>query len=186
MPTRVCKLNDFKRWFDGPQFLYTNIDVISKFDVGESLKLVEAVVQDEAKSGKKDFKGVNSVNTLCSGFFHGGGPIALDVDKDFKVGSDVVFDVAAEHVSNLSIVLNSRTANDVKVAKTIHNVIGITRFSSLKKFIIVTGYIIRFVNNLKGTLKNGNTDVLLENTLTTGEYKNALNLWIKAEQEVLQ
>ena len=64
--------------------------------------------------------------------------------------------------------------------------IGIARFSSLKKFIIVTGYVIRFVNNLKGNLKNGNTDVLLENTLTTDEYKNALNLWIKAEQEVLQ
>ena len=123
---------------------------------------------------------------LCSGFSHGAGPIALDVDKDFKVGSDVVFDVVAEHVNNLSIVLNSRTANNVKVAKTIHNVIGITRLSSLKKLIIVTGYIISFVNNLKGTLKNGNTDVLLENALTIDEYKNVLNLWIKAKQEFLQ
>ena len=52
IPTRVCKLNIFKRWFDGPQFLYMDIDVISKFDVGERSK---AVVQNEAKSGKKDF-----------------------------------------------------------------------------------------------------------------------------------
>ena len=72
VPTRVCKINDFKRWFDGPQFLYTDIDVISN---------------------------------LCSDFFHGAGHIALDVDTDFKVGSDVLFDVAAEHVNNLSIVL---------------------------------------------------------------------------------
>ena len=72
-------------------------------------------------------------------FFDDAGHIALDVDNNFKGGSDVVFEVAAEHVNNLSIVLNSRTTNDVKVAETIHNVIDITRFSSLKKLIIVTG-----------------------------------------------
>ena len=27
IPTRVCKINDFERWFDGPQFLYTAVDV---------------------------------------------------------------------------------------------------------------------------------------------------------------
>ena len=56
----------------------------------------------------------------------------------------------------------------------------------MKKLIIVTGYLIRFVNNLKGTLKSDNTNVLLENTLTIDEYNNALNLWIKTEQGILQ
>ena len=115
---------------------------------------------------------------FCSHFFGGAGHIALDVDNNFKGGSDVVFEVAAEHVNNLSIVLNSRTTNDVKVAKTIHNVIDITRFSSLKKLIIVTGYVLRFLNSLKGILKIDNANVLLENTLTIDEYNNALNLWI--------
>ena len=55
VPTRVCKINDFERWFDGPQFLYTDIDV-SKFDAKERLKLVEAVVQNDAKGGKKILK----------------------------------------------------------------------------------------------------------------------------------
>ena len=27
IPTRICKVNIFQRWFDGPQFLYTHIDV---------------------------------------------------------------------------------------------------------------------------------------------------------------
>ena len=71
------------------------------------MKLVEAVVQNEAKDGKKDFKGVNSVNMLRSNFFDGAGHIALDVEKDFKEETDVVFEVAPEHVNNLSIVLNS-------------------------------------------------------------------------------
>ena len=42
------------------------------------------VVQNEAKSGKKDFKTVNSVNMLCSDFLHGAGNIVLGADKDFK------------------------------------------------------------------------------------------------------
>ena len=147
------------------------------------MKLVEAVVQNEAKDGKKDFKGVNSVNMLRSNFFDGAGHIALDVEKDFKEETDVVFEVAPEHVNNLSIVLNSWTTNDGKVAETIHNVIDITRFSSLKKLIIVTGYVIRFVNNLKGTLKNDNTNVLLENTLKSDSQlpkKFVLFAWLKA------
>ena len=123
---------------------------------------------------------------LCSDFFDGAGHIALDVDKDFKEWSDVVFEVAAEHVNDLSIVLNSQTTNDVEVAETIHNVIDITRFSSMKKLIIVTGYVIRFVDNLKGTVRNDDTNALLENTLTIDEYKNELKLWIKTEQEILQ
>ena len=45
---------------------------------------------------------------MCD-FFDGAGHIVLGVDKDFEKGSDVVFEVAAEHVNNLSIVLNSRT-----------------------------------------------------------------------------
>ena len=43
--------------FDGLQFLYTDIDV-SKFDVEVRLKLVEAVVQNESKGEKKDLKGL--------------------------------------------------------------------------------------------------------------------------------
>ena len=117
-------MNDFERWFDNPPFLYMDIDV-SKFETRERQKLVEMVVQNEAKGGKKGFKDVNSVNMLCSDFFGGAGHIAIDFDKGFKEGSDVAFEVAAEHLNNLSIVLNSRPTNGVKVAETIHNVIDI-------------------------------------------------------------
>ena len=87
------------------------------------MKLVEAVVQNKTKGGKKDFKRANSVRMFCSDFFDSAGHIALDVDNNFKGGSDVVFEVAAEHVNNLSIVLNSRTTNDAKIAGAIHNVL---------------------------------------------------------------
>ena len=42
------------------------------------------------------------------------------------------------------------------------------------------------MKELKGTLKNDNTNVSLENTLTIDEDKEALNLWIKAGQGILQ
>ena len=90
--------------------------------------------------------------------------------KDFKEGSDVVFEVTAEYVINISNIRNSRTTNVVKFAETIRNVIDITRFSSLNELIIVTGYIIPFVNNLKGTLKNDKANILLENKLTGGSH----------------
>ena len=40
--------------------------------------------------------------------------------------------------------------------------IDITRFSSLKNFVIVTCYVIRFVNDFKETLKNDDANDLLE------------------------
>ena len=110
----------------------------------------------------------------------------LNVDSEFKKGSDVVFEIASEHVNNLSIVLNSRTTNDVKVAETMQTFIDITRFSLLKKHIIITGYVIRFGNDLRGTLKNNNTNVLLENMLTIDEYKNTLKLRKKTTEKILQ
>ena len=97
IPAQVCKIKGFERWSDEPQFLYTDIDV-NKFDLLERLKLVEAVVQNEAKGGEKNFIGVNSVNMLCSDLFDGAGHIALDVDQDFKEGSYVVFEVTAEYI----------------------------------------------------------------------------------------
>ena len=70
--------------------MYGDVDVLSTFDIGERLKLVETVVQKGAKGRKKDFKDVNKVNMLFSDFFDGAGHIALDIDQGFKVSADVV------------------------------------------------------------------------------------------------
>ena len=64
-------------------------------------------------------------------FFYSAGHIALD--EHFKEGSGVVFNVAAEHVNNLSVALNSPTTDNINVAETIQNLIDITRFGLLKK-----------------------------------------------------
>ena len=96
IPTRVCKINDFNRWFDGPQFLYTVTDV-SKFGVWGRLKLVEAAVRNEAKVRKKNFEGVNSVNMFRSDFLMVLFTLLLTIVKILKKNRNVVFEVAAEH-----------------------------------------------------------------------------------------
>ena len=77
--------------------------------------------------------------------------------------------IVLNNLNNPNIVLNSRTTNDFKDIKTINKAINITRFSSLKKLIMVTGYIKRSVNNLDGTLKNRKLIFISGNTLIIDE-----------------
>lgn len=52
---------------------------------------------------------------LSSDCCHGASDIPSAVDKVFKKGWGVAFDVAAEHVNNLSIGLNYRRTTDIKI-----------------------------------------------------------------------
>ena len=58
---------------------------------------------------------------LCSDLFDGANHIVLGVDKDFKEGWYVAFDIAAEQISSLGIVLNSGMTGDVKFTEAILN-----------------------------------------------------------------
>lgn len=48
IPTQICKINDFERWFDGPEFSNFGIGV-SNFDVEEK---VEVVAQNKGNCWK--------------------------------------------------------------------------------------------------------------------------------------
>ncbi len=52
--------------------------------------------------------------------------------------------------------------------------IDCNRFSSLKRLVLVTGYLLRFVPK--------KTSLVTEDTLTVDEYKDALLMWVKDEQ----
>ena len=179
IPTRVCKLSDLERWFKGPEFLYSNFEV-DEFDVGEKWKLVESVVESEMKVVKKNLKDAKTVHNFCFETFSRGVEVSDEVLK-------VVRDVEIEHVNNLSVVQTSQTVTEKKdVTNSIYNVIDITRFSSLKKLIMVTGYVFRFINNLKSKIKTEISKLVFDNVLTFDEYERAINLWVVAEQEMLK
>ena len=61
------------------------------------------------------------------------------------------------------------------------SVINSDRFSSLKKLTLVTGYVLRFVNNLRKRVKK-ETNLITEDMITVTEYNEALIMWIKDEQ----
>ena len=64
---------------------------------------------------------------------------------------------------------------------SLSSVINSDRFSSLKKLILVTGYVLRFVNNLRKRVKK-ETNLITEDMITVTEYNEALIMWIKDEQ----
>ncbi|CAB4031719.1 Hypothetical predicted protein, partial [Paramuricea clavata] len=64
---------------------------------------------------------------------------------------------------------------------SLSSVINSDRFSSLKKLILVTGYVLRFVNNLRKRVKR-ETNLITEDMITVTEYNEALIMWIKDEQ----
>ena len=60
-----------------------------------------------------------------------------------------------------------------------NNIIGITKYGLLNKVIIITGYVLRFINNLKSSVKK--KGLCKADTLQVNEYNESLKLWIKCE-----
>nr|XP_047137600.1 uncharacterized protein LOC124814091 [Hydra vulgaris] len=81
-----------------------------------------------------------------------------------------------ENVVICNVVLDS--------SPSLSSIIDACRFSSFEKLIISTGYVFQFINNLLKTIKK--LPLNKQVTLTTDEYKFALNEWIRDEQRVLQ
>ena len=97
-----------------------------------------------------------------------------------KVDEEVVVACPSE------VVLNNATRKDT-TDKTcsLSDILDCTRYSSLNKLIVTTGYLMRFVNNLRKRTKNkGNliTDIVL----TAEEFDEALSMWIKEEQSLIK
>ncbi|CAB4030027.1 integrase core domain, partial, partial [Paramuricea clavata] len=92
-----------------------------------------------------------------------------------------------EEVSHSSDVLfNNATRNDISGETcSLSDVIDCTRYSSLNKLVVTTGYVIRFLNNLRKRTKN-HGNLITENVLTADEYEQALHMWIKEEQSLIK
>ena len=103
------------------------------------------------------------------------------VDENSLVGR-VDVEVSAE-VVNFS---NTTTRGTPNNRRLISAVIDCTRYSSLKKLVLTTGYVMRFVNNLRKPVGKQHGDMVNDSVLTIDEYNKfkALMMWIK-EQQIL-
>ena len=97
------------------------------------------------------------------------------VDKNSSVGR-VDVEVPAE-VVNFSDRTEKGTPKNSKCS--ISAVIDCTRYSSLKKLLLTTGYVMRFVNNLRKRVGKLHGDMVKDSVLTFDEYDEALKIWIK-------
>ena len=67
--------------------------------------------------------------------------------------------------------------------KNIRNIIDIKNFSTLKKLLIITSWVLRFICNVKSRICGKKSN--LKNYLNNGEVNNSENLWLQIIQEEL-
>ena len=109
---------------------------------------------------------------------------ALDEVKE-ESGGGVETSVGRTEVNNFC---NQRThKGPTNQQCSISSAIECNNHSSLKKLILITGYVIRFVNNPKRSVKLRkklilDSDLVKDDMLTVDEYNDAVQRWIKDEQ----
>ncbi|CAB4007545.1 PREDICTED: uncharacterized protein LOC100197852 [Paramuricea clavata] len=86
-------------------------------------------------------------------------------------------------VVNFSNTTEKGTPNNSRCS--ISAVIDCTRYSSLKKLVLVTGYVIRFIKNVRKRVKKQD-DLVCEDVLTVSEYNAASHMWVKDEQLLMK
>ena len=99
--------------------------------------------------------------------------------QDLCKGEREIEACAVEHVNFVDLVEHVETC---KHTPDFCSVIDVKHYSSLKKLIMVTGYVFRFVNNMRNLIKGKNDEVNLDDTLTLSEYNYAVDKWIKYVQ----
>ena len=77
---------------------------------------------------------------------------------------------------------NSYLVTDEK-KKNIWNTTDIKNFSTLKKLLIITSWVLRFICNVKSRICGKKSN--LKNYLNSGEVNNSENLWLQIIQEEL-
>ena len=60
--------------------------------------------------------------------------------------------------------------------KNIQNIIDVKNFGTLKKFLIITSWVLRFLCNVKSRICGKKSN--LKNYLNSGEINNSKNLWL--------
>ena len=103
------------------------------------------------------------------------------VDENSLVGR-VDVEVSAE-VVNFSSTTAGGTPNN---RRSISAAIDCTRHRSLKKLLLTTGYVMRFVNNLKKGVGKQHSDMVDDSVLKVDEHNKALMMWIKEEQMLVE
>ena len=125
--------------------------------------------------------------------FHGGvwfkGPEFL-LNKSFcpKQSFDLVVDkdkalIEAKSSFSKHSLTTTTTVHNTTNNANINQIIDSTRFSSLSKLINTTGWVLRFICNIKRKTKQ--ESLLMETSISLDKYQKALQIWLKDEQRAI-
>ena len=89
--------------------------------------------------------------------------------------------IESKGVEKINEIVSSVNISEAVGSRNIAVLIDIKKYITLNRFIMVTGYMNRFANNLMKTFKKKN-DLIKENILTPDEYDKAFCLWLFVEQ----
>ena len=89
--------------------------------------------------------------------------------------------IESKGVEKINEILSSVNMVEALGSSNIAVLIDIKKYITLNRFIMVTGYMNRFANNLMKTFKKKN-DLIKENILTPDEYDKAFSFWLCVEQ----
>lgn len=162
IPTRM--IDNFENYFNGPWFKgpsFLSLPTIKKENENTKAFNLNEVLQ-EAKRNK--FKEIDSMKVDVFS-----NSVLTNVIKELDVptGSDK----------------QTNTTDTTQIC--LSDFMDCERYNSLYKLIVVTGFVIRFVNNMiKRIRKDG--EAVMNDSLTVKEYNNALILWIKDDQQKLK
>ena len=120
---------------------------------------------------KLDFVDVNSLSGR------------VDVEVDVEQSTEIPDAMATKVVANL----NNSGRDNTKDSEmhSLCSVIDCNKFSSLKKLIVTTGYVLRFIKNLRKRITK-QENLITDDMLTVAEFNEALQLWIKDEQHLMK
>ena len=110
----------------------------------------------------------------------------LRTGDEVELEDEVICNVALEHVDHILVSVEEVPVETINsLTHFVSGVIDVTRFSTLTKLINTTGYVFRFINNLKARVTRRG-QLIQDDTLRIEEFEFALKQWVKAEQWLLK
>ena len=105
------------------------------------------------------------------------------MEVDVEQSTEIPDAMAAKIVANL----NNSAQDNTKDSEmhSLCSVIDCNKFSSLKKLIVTTGYVLRFIKNLRKRITK-QENLITDDMLTVAQFNEALQLWIKDEQHLIK
>ena len=146
-------------WFKGPESLMKNENSWPNYDPDPDVLAAEEVVKELRKS-----KGITTNLAACY--------TIEDVSCELR---DVVTNATA----------NNSTTAIVPASFNLSNVVDVTKFSSIRRLLLVTAFVLRFKNNLINKWKR-KEHLIVTGDINLEEINHAEELWVKREQFTIE